>query len=154
MMLALGLFVFMRQTLPYQSMQRESEYLWGKNSRVGTRPAYQFIGPGTDTITLSGDLYTELTGGQISILALHVMAEEGRAWPLISGTGFIYGMFVVNKVSETGTEFYADGSPRKISFTLTLNRVDENLVSLYGDIGKQVKSLAGKASDILSSAGA
>lgn len=28
MMLALGMFVFMRQTLPHQTMQRESDYRW------------------------------------------------------------------------------------------------------------------------------
>ncbi len=27
-MLALGMFVFMRQTLPHQTMQRDAEYLW------------------------------------------------------------------------------------------------------------------------------
>ncbi|MEO3990239.1 phage tail protein [Pseudocitrobacter cyperus] len=150
MMLALGLFVFMRQTLPYQTMQRDSAYNWGMNNRIGTRPAYQFIGPGSDTVALSGDLYPELTGGRISMQALYLMAEQGRAWPLISGSGFIYGMFVISKVSETGTEFYSDGSPRKISFNLTLTRVDESLATMYGDIGEQVKGLAGKASDLLS----
>ena len=37
MMLALGLFVFMRQTLPYQSMKRESNFSWASNARVGKR---------------------------------------------------------------------------------------------------------------------
>lgn len=32
MMLALGMFVFMRQTLPHQTMQRESDYRWPSNS--------------------------------------------------------------------------------------------------------------------------
>lgn len=34
MMLALGMFVFMRQTLPHQTMQRESDYRWPSNSRM------------------------------------------------------------------------------------------------------------------------
>jgi len=153
MMLALGLFVFMRQTLPYQSMQRDSAYTWGANNRIGTRPAYQFIGPGVDTITLTGDLYTELTGGRQSMQMLHLMAEKGRAWPLIAGSGAIYGMFVITKVTETGTEFFSDGSPRKITFTLALTRVDESLAAMYGDISEQAKSLAGKAADMLSKVG-
>lgn len=153
MMLALGMFVFMRQTLPYQNLQRSADYQWAANSRIGLRDAFQFIGPGEDKVTLSGDLYPELTGGRLSMLALYTMAEQGRAWPLISGTGTIYGMFVVSNVSETGTVFFADGSPRKISFTLSLTRVDESLAAMYGDIGKQAEGLVGKASDMLSQVG-
>ncbi|MEL9182325.1 hypothetical protein J4Y38_23525 [Escherichia coli] len=41
--------------------------------------------------------------------------------------------------------FFADGTPRKIDFTLSLTRVDESLAALYGDIGKQAESLIGKA---------
>ncbi len=32
----------------------------------------------------------------------------------------IYGMYVISKVSETGSIFFADGTPRKIDFTLSL----------------------------------
>ncbi|MCS2169109.1 phage tail protein [Scandinavium sp. TWS1a] len=153
MMLTLGMFVFMRQSLPYQSLQRSADYQWPSNSRVGKRDAFQFLGPGDDKITLTGDLYPEMTGGRLSMLALYTMADEGRAWPLISGTGTIYGMFVITNVSETGTVFFADGSPRKISFTLSLTRVDDSLAALYGDIGKQAESLVGKAGNVLSLVG-
>ncbi|MCS2163231.1 phage tail protein [Scandinavium sp. H11S7] len=153
MMLTLGMFVFMRQSLPYQSLQRSADYQWPSNSRVGKRDAFQFLGPGDDKITLTGDLYPEMTGGRLSMLALYAMADEGRAWPLISGTGTIYGMFVITNVSETGTVFFADGSPRKISFTLSLTRVDDSLAALYGDIGKQAESLVGKAGNVLSLVG-
>ncbi|EDS9008742.1 phage tail protein [Salmonella enterica] len=153
MMLALGMFVFMRQTLPYQSMQRSADYSWASNSRIGKRDAFQYLGEGEDKITLSGDLYPELTGGKFSMLTLYAMAEQGRAWPLISGSGWIYGMFIVSNVSEIGTVFFEDGSPRKISFTLSLTRVDESLAAVYGDIGKQAESLVGKAGDLLSKVG-
>lgn len=46
MMLALGFFVFMRQTLPFQGMQREAEYRWPSNSRVGRRDASSFSASG------------------------------------------------------------------------------------------------------------
>ncbi|MGU3447581.1 phage tail protein [Enterobacteriaceae bacterium C34A] len=153
MMLALGMFVFMRQTLPYQNMQRSADYRWPSNSRVGKRDAFQFLGPGDDKITLSGDLFPELTGGQFSLLALYTMAEEGRAWPLIKGNGTICGMFVITNVTDTGTFFFDDGTPRKISFTLSLERADESLAGIYGDIGKQADALLGKAGGVLSSLG-
>ncbi len=49
-------------------------------------------------------------------------------------------MYVINNISETGSLFFADGTARKIDFTLTLTRVDESLAALYGDIGEQAKS--------------
>lgn len=141
MMLALGMFVFMRQTLPHQTMQRESDYRWPSNSRIGKRDAFQFLGVGEENITLAGVLYPELTGGKLTMTTLRLMAEEGRAWPLLDGTGMIYGMYVISKVSETGSIFFADGTPRKIDFTLSLTRVDESLAALYGDIGASLTNL-------------
>ena len=108
MMLALGMFVFMRQTLPHQTMQRESDYRWPSNSRIGKRDAYQFLGVGEENMTLAGVLYPELTGGKLTMTTLRLMAEEGRAWPLLDGTGMIYGMYVISRVSETGSIFFAD----------------------------------------------
>ena len=91
MMLALGFFVFMRQTLPFQSMQRDAEYRWPSNSRIGKRDAFQFLGVGEEKITLSGELYPEITGGKLTLKAVRLMAEEGRAWTLLSGNGLICG---------------------------------------------------------------
>ncbi|ATM96277.1 phage protein U [Yersinia frederiksenii] len=149
MMLALGMFIFMRQTLPYQNFQRNAEYRWPSNSRVGQRDAFQFLGVGEEKITLGGVLYPELTGGKMTITTLRLMAEEGRAWPLLDGSGTIYGMYVINNVSETDSVFFADGTPRKIDFTLTLTRVDESLAVLYGDIGKQSKTIIGNNGDMV-----
>ncbi|WP_249329899.1 phage tail protein, partial [Escherichia coli] len=106
-------------TLPHQTMQRESDYRWPSNSRIGKRDAFQFLGVGEENITLAGVLYPELTGGKLTMTTLRLMAEEGRAWPLLDGTGMIYGMYVISKVSETGSIFFADGTPRKIDFTLS-----------------------------------
>lgn len=62
MMLSLGLFVFMRQTTPYQNMNRNIDYRWPTNNRIGLRPAAQFLGVDSEKITLSGVLLPELTG--------------------------------------------------------------------------------------------
>lgn len=105
MMLSLGLFVFMRQTTPYQNMNRNIDYRWPTNNRIGLRPAAQFLGVDSEKITLSGVLLPELTGGKLSLLALELMAAQGKAWPLIEGNGTIYGMFVIESLSQTGTLF-------------------------------------------------
>ena len=145
MMLTLGLFVFQLQTVPYQSLQRDVDYRWPVNNRVGLRPLPQFLGVNEEKITLSGVLMPEITGGKLSLLALNLMADEGKAWPLLEGSGSIYGMFVVNSVSETHTEFFSNGAPRKIEFTLTLTRVDESLAAMFGDMKAQADGLLDQA---------
>jgi phage protein U len=144
-MLTLGLFVFQLKTVPYQSLQRDVDYRWPANNRVGLRPLPQFLGVNEEKITLSGVLMPEITGGKLSLMALNLMADEGKAWPLLEGSGTIYGMFVVNSVSETHTEFFSNGAPRKIEFTLTLTRVDESLAAMFGDMKAQADGLLNQA---------
>ncbi|MDY4315307.1 phage tail protein [Pectobacterium actinidiae] len=134
MMMILGMFVFMRQTTPYQSLSHDSNWRHVKNDRVGKSPHYQYIGAGEDKITLSGELYPEITGGDVSLNVLQTMAYTGKAWPLIEGTGNIYGMYVITSINETRSEFFNDGKARHISFTLNLERVSEDLREMLGDV--------------------
>lgn len=130
MMMTLGMFVFSLPTANYQNLQREISWTHAEQARVGARPAYQYVGAGSDTITLAGTLFPEITGGRFSLDLLRVMGEEGKGWPLIEGTGRIYGFWAINSISETDTVFFPDGSPKKIEFTLKLTRVDENRIDL------------------------
>lgn len=140
MMMALGLFVFGLPTVPYQQLQRQLVWRHPANSRVGARPTRQFIGRGDETITLSGVLFPELTGGRVSLAALEAMADSGKAWPLIEGTGLFYGLYVIEEQATTHSEFFPDGAPRKIEFTLKLARVDDDPNRL-GTATSQILSL-------------
>jgi phage protein U len=119
MMMVLGLYVFMLRTVPYQELQYQRSWRHAANSRVNRRPSTQFLGPDNDSLTLSGVLLPEVTGGRLSLLALEQMAELGKAWPLIEGSGTIYGMFVIEPESDKNRVFES-GMPRRIEFTLTL----------------------------------
>lgn len=113
MMMVLGLYVFMLRTVPYQELQYQRSWRHAANSRVNRRPSTQFLGPDNDMLTLSGVLMPEVTGGRLSLLALEQMAEQGKAWPLIEGSGTIYGMYVIEGLNQTKTEFFRDGMPRR-----------------------------------------
>lgn len=132
MMLALGMFVFSLSTLAYQELQRQTEWRHPSSSRVGAAPARQFIGPGDDSITLPGIIFPELAGTTLSLDALRLMANTGKAWPMIEGTGRIYGLWVIESLSETKTVFFRDGTPRRIEFTLSLKRIDDDQLDLIG----------------------
>ncbi|HBR5195152.1 TPA: phage tail protein, partial [Klebsiella pneumoniae] len=94
---------------------------------------------------LSGVLMPEVTGGRLSLLALELMAEQGKAWPLIEGGGTIYGMYVIESLNQTKTEFFASGEARKIEFSLGLKRVDESLSEMFGSLSDQLSSLQDSA---------
>lgn len=145
MMMTLGLFVFMLKTAPYQQLQHQRSWRFPTNSRVGVRPSMQFLGPDNDTITLTGVLLPEMTGGRLTLFALEQIAELGRAWPLIEGSGAIYGMFVIESVSKTSTEFFSNGACRRIEFTLTLRRTDESLGEMFGSLSDQLTAMQSAA---------
>ncbi|NMX78220.1 phage tail protein [Pseudomonas sp. WS 5503] len=132
MMLALGMFVFSLSTAAYQELQRQTNWRHASNSRVGAPPALQFVGRGEDTITLPGVILPELAGSVLSLDALRLMANTGKAWPMVEGTGRIYGLWVIDTLSETKTLFFRDGTPRRIEFTLALKRTDDDRIDLLG----------------------
>ena len=138
MMMVLGLFVFTLSTVPYQEMQRQVAWRHPSTSRVGKRPAHQFLGLDEETITLSGILLPEITGGRISLGLLEMMGDDGRAWPLIGGNFTLFGLFTIKSLSTTRTVFFRDGSPRRIEFTLVLERIDDNSLDLLGDLTRSV----------------
>lgn len=141
MMLALGMFVFSLSTAAYQELQRQTDWRHASSSRIGAAPARQFMGRGDDAVTLPGIIFPELVGSTLSLDALRLMANTGKAWPMIEGSGRIYGLWVIESMSETKTLFFRDGTPRRIEFTLNLKRIDDDRNDLLGagtDIGVNI----------------
>ncbi|EMF0745070.1 phage tail protein [Klebsiella aerogenes] len=149
MMMVLGLYVFQLRTVPYQELQYQRNWRFATNSRVSRRPSTQFLGPDNDPLTLSGVLLPEITGGRLSLLALEQMAELGKSWPLIEGSGTIYGMFVIESLSQTKTEFFDGGEARRIEFSLTLKRADESLSDMFGSLSDQLSNLQDSAASAI-----
>lgn len=125
MLMTYGLFVFALSSAAYQDLQRQTQWRHPSQGRVGERPGRQFLGPGDDTITLTGTLAPPFTGGQESLDALRDMASDGNAWPLIEGSGLNYGFYVIESLDERKSALYRDGAAGRIAFTLSLARVDE-----------------------------
>jgi len=130
MMAALGFFVFELRTAPYQELQRQTAWRLASKNRVGARPVYQFLGSGEDTLSISGTLYPALTGGRVTLDGLRLMADTGKAWPLIEGTGRFYGNWSITAIREDASHFLRDGMPQKIDFSISITRVDETDPSL------------------------
>lgn len=141
MMLALGMFVFSMHTLAYQELQRQTDWRFASSNRVGAPPARQFVGRGDDKITLPGVILPELAGDPVSLDELRNMANTGRAWSLVDGTGGMLGLYVIESLSETQTLFFADGKARRIEFNLALARTDAGRIDLLGSTVSSTTSL-------------
>lgn len=133
-MMVLGTFVFELHTLPFQELQHQIGWRHPATSRVGARPARQFLGPDEEAITLSGVLLPELTGGQLSLDQVQKMGDSGKAWPLIDGGGTILGLYVIESLGQTKTLFFPDGTARRIEFQLALKRADDDKVDQVGSL--------------------
>jgi len=132
--MALGMFVFSLETLAYQEFQRQTDWRHSSTSRIGTNPARQYLGRGEDSITLPGVLLPGLVGSPLSLDTLRMMADTGKAWPLVQGDGRIFGLWVIESLSETRTLFFRDGAARRIEFNLKLSRIDDGRVDLLGSL--------------------
>jgi phage protein U len=132
MMLALGMFVFSLHTAAYQEMQRQTDWRHPGSNRIGAQPARQFLGRGEDAITLPGIILPELAGTILSLDALRLMADTGKAWPIVEGTGRLCGLWVIENLTETRSLFFADGAARRIEFNLALKRIDDGRIDLLG----------------------
>ncbi|EFO3580853.1 oxidoreductase [Escherichia coli] len=142
MMMIYGMFVFELRTLPHQQLQQNKSWRHVKNERINRSASWQYIGSGEDQMTLSGVLYPEITGGEVSLSLLNTQAYTGCPWPLIDGTGQIYGMYVITGIQTTRSELDRYGKARKIEFSVSFQRCDEDL---------REKLSASSASDVLNS---
>lgn len=126
MMMSLGTFVFSLSTAAYQQLQRQMSWRHPTSERVGARAARQYVGPGEETIDLSGVIHAELADDLLTLDVLREVAAEGRPLALVEGNGTVYGAYVILSINEGRTEFFSDGTPRRIDFQLQLARTDDD----------------------------
>jgi phage protein U len=126
MLMSLDQFVFGVDTLQHQQLQRQMSWRHARNSRIGARAAGQFLSPGDDSITISGVLIPEIAGSLYAIDDLAAMGALGEAYVLVDGDGKVYGAFSIESIDQTGSYIRANGTPRKVEFSIRLNREDDS----------------------------
>lgn len=124
MLAALGLFVFNADSLLFEQIERSRTWRHARTDRFGARAAAQYLGPGDDTITLSGTLVPELLGRFTAIETLADMAGTGDAFPLADGGGNLLGNFTIEDLQERKSNLIDTGQARMTEFTVQLKRID------------------------------
>ena len=123
-MMALGPYPFGLDTTAYEQLQRSMQFRHAAAVRVGARDAYQVVGPGEETITLTGKVAPGTVGTLSSITRLEEMGQGGKAYVLVDGAGYVYGTYHIDSIQTTQRAHVADGTPRIVDFSLTLTRDD------------------------------
>lgn len=143
-MMQLGSFQFGISTAAYQELTRRSEYRWPGQDRMGVEPALQFTGPASESITLSGTIYTEYRGGTGQPGGLRALAAGGRPLALVDGQGRMLGQWVVESVEEKQSVFANAGVPRKQEFSLQLKKFPDAPPG-FGSLASVAAGIAGAA---------
>ena len=126
-MLSFGGVTFEVPGSSYDRVVRRAAWRWPSQDRIARRPAYQFTGPGPETIDLEGAIFPSYAGGALPA-ALRTIGATGTPHQLVSARE-TFGPFVLTGVEETWSRFYADGGPRRIEWRLSLTRYGDDLPS-------------------------
>lgn len=121
-MMKLGPFQFGIWTAAYNEASRVSEWRWARQEVFGQPEALQYLGPGSETLTLTGAIYPEHRAGPGQVDAMRAAASKGEPLLMVSGQGNVLGKWVIEKIDEKQSVFAAGGVPRKQEFTMTLRR--------------------------------
>ena len=123
----LGDFLFESSTVLPASVERDTQFEWVDQKRIGREPAGQFAGGGKDVFKLEGKVFPcrEL-GDEVDIIILRDMGKAGLPYWLLDGQGWIYGRWEITGIKEKRRELYPNSKPRLIEFSLDLKRYGED----------------------------
>lgn len=129
MLMSLGQFIFKLDKLSFNEIQRQRIWTYADNEVAAGRAQKQYTGVGSDTITLPGLIYEEYgLGRRYAIDEIATMASTGQGFVLMDGSGYLYGVYVIDNIDETKTYLLNNGVPRKVDFTIKLSRTDDERI--------------------------
>lgn len=120
--MAIGPFMFHSLRFGYNGLGRDISTRWASIQTVGGLNRLQWTGGDEDTALIEGVLFPEEFGGLSSLEGIRAAAQSGLVLPLITLGGNVYGMHVVEMVSEDQSFHDRLGRPRKDVFRIGLKR--------------------------------
>lgn len=129
MLLALGKYRFSVDTAAFQQLSKSNEYRWAQHERLATDPALQYIGPGIQAMDVQGVVFPHYKGGLNQVDNMRSEASLGKPLLLTDGQGNVHGSWVIDRIEETQSIFFSNGTPRKVEFRVSLKKYDDRRAS-------------------------
>jgi phage protein U len=120
--MALGPFMFHSLAFGFNGLRRDLSTRWADVATVGGLNRLQWTGGDSDQVNIEGVLFPEEFGGLTTLEGVRSAAAEGAVLPLITLAGNVYGLHVIETVSEDQSFHDRLGMPRKDLFRLGLKR--------------------------------
>jgi phage protein U len=129
MLLALGNYRFSVDTAVFRQSSRTNEYRWAQHDRLTTNPSLQYVGPGAQTMNIDGVIYPHYKGGLEQVDKMRAEASRGEPLLLTDGQGYVHGAWVIERIEETQSIFFSNGTARKIEFRIDLKKYEDRRAS-------------------------
>jgi len=120
--MALGPFGFESLSFGFHGIGRGLATPWASIATVGGLDRLQWTGGESDKVTIAGVVFPEEFGGLDSLEGVRSAARAGVVLPLVTLGGNVFGMYVIENVTEDQTHHDAHGRPRKDVFSIELKR--------------------------------
>jgi phage protein U len=130
--LMLGPHLFRGLAPGFTGLQRETHTEWSAIEVTGREQALHWTGPKGQDLTIKGVVFPVAYGGLAVLDRMRADSTSGRAMPLVTGAGHVLGIYVIESISEDMSTHTADGSPRKVDYTIKLKRGSGSVSSLAG----------------------
>jgi len=126
MLLIWGGFSFEAGGASFEELTHKWAGRWSKPHVFGRRPPGQYLGPADETLILRGTIFpVGGIGAHGQIVAMQQAAGSGTVNMLFSGGGDAFGLFRLDEVDYTSSDFLPDGTPQKVRYTLHFSASDD-----------------------------
>lgn len=117
----------------YEKLTHRFGGRWSKAPVFGRRPPGQYLGPGEEPVTLEGAIYPVDMGRETfdQIIAMQAEAGNGAVDMLFSGGGDAMGLFRLEELEYTSSNFLRDGTPQKVEYRLKFEAAVDAGGALY-----------------------
>lgn len=139
--MSLGFYQFEALGFSFTGRSRELDTSWVSVPVAGGFDRMQWTGGTGKTETIDGVIFDEF-GGQQSLEGIKQAATDGTPMPLVSLGGApnnIFGMWIVERVSESHEFVTRDGKPLKNAYSISLKGYEGDF-SLSDNIGSLLRS--------------
>lgn len=118
MLLKIGIFKFEANGASLKKLAFARSHQWDEIKRAGSNPQLQHTGTSA-TCTISGTLFpTKGRGSKDSLRQLDTLGTKPQL--LVSGIGENLGYWVITNTKENIDLMFKDGTPRKITYSISL----------------------------------